>query len=239
MARTIVDLSREISHMMPVANPHINQVPAFWDRLTHASTKGTMGERHQLPHPGFPDRRTRRHPCGRALPLRSAPERAMSGQAAARHVPDRRRVHRRIPRRAGGIHRRRRSQERTGKGRPVDQEGRHLPLLAELLRAQGRAQLAARVRRPRLGRGAVAGGPGRRQHRLRMRQHRQLRGHARSTRSPPSLRTARAAIAASSTRKTSPISTRWWASASSTSACRCRLVGGTGCPFGQSAMLDA
>jgi kynurenine formamidase len=40
MARTIVDLSREIYHMMPVANPHINQVPAFWDRLTHESTKG-------------------------------------------------------------------------------------------------------------------------------------------------------------------------------------------------------
>src|SRR5262249_60648718 len=40
MARVLVDLSREISHMMPVANPHINQVPAFWDRLTHASTKG-------------------------------------------------------------------------------------------------------------------------------------------------------------------------------------------------------
>ena len=40
MARKLVDLSREISHMMPVANPHINQVPAFWDRLTHESTKG-------------------------------------------------------------------------------------------------------------------------------------------------------------------------------------------------------
>jgi kynurenine formamidase len=40
MARTLVDLSREISHMMPVANPHINQVPAFWDRLTHQGSKG-------------------------------------------------------------------------------------------------------------------------------------------------------------------------------------------------------
>ena len=40
MPRRIVDLSREIYHMMPVANPHINQVPAFWDRLTHATTKG-------------------------------------------------------------------------------------------------------------------------------------------------------------------------------------------------------
>ena len=40
MARALVDLSREISHMMPVANPHINQVPAFWDRLTHAGSKG-------------------------------------------------------------------------------------------------------------------------------------------------------------------------------------------------------
>jgi kynurenine formamidase len=40
MARALVDLSREISHMMPVANPHINQVPAFWDRLTHTGTKG-------------------------------------------------------------------------------------------------------------------------------------------------------------------------------------------------------
>jgi len=26
--------------MMPVANPHINQVPAFWDRMTHAESKG-------------------------------------------------------------------------------------------------------------------------------------------------------------------------------------------------------
>ncbi len=40
MGRVIVDLSREISHMMPVANPHINQVPAFWDRLTHESLRG-------------------------------------------------------------------------------------------------------------------------------------------------------------------------------------------------------
>ena len=40
MPRRIVDLSREIYHMMPVANPHINQVPAFWDRMTHATTKG-------------------------------------------------------------------------------------------------------------------------------------------------------------------------------------------------------
>lgn len=40
MARKIVDLSRKISHMMPVANPHVNQVPAFWDRLTHESQKG-------------------------------------------------------------------------------------------------------------------------------------------------------------------------------------------------------
>ena len=40
MARQLVDLSREIAHMMPVANPHMNQVPAFWDRLTHESTKG-------------------------------------------------------------------------------------------------------------------------------------------------------------------------------------------------------
>jgi kynurenine formamidase len=40
MARQLFDLSREIAHMMPVANPHVNQVPAFWDRLTHESTKG-------------------------------------------------------------------------------------------------------------------------------------------------------------------------------------------------------
>ena len=40
MARTLVDLSRAISHMMPVANPHINQVPAFWDRVTHEGMKG-------------------------------------------------------------------------------------------------------------------------------------------------------------------------------------------------------
>jgi len=40
MARTLIDLSRPISHMMPVANPHINQVPAFWDRLNHQSSKG-------------------------------------------------------------------------------------------------------------------------------------------------------------------------------------------------------
>jgi len=40
MARVLVDLSREIAHMMPVANPHINQVPAFWDRLTHEGLKG-------------------------------------------------------------------------------------------------------------------------------------------------------------------------------------------------------
>jgi kynurenine formamidase len=40
MARVLVDLSREIFHMMPVANPHINQVPAFWDRLTHETSKG-------------------------------------------------------------------------------------------------------------------------------------------------------------------------------------------------------
>ena len=40
MGRTLIDLSRAISHMMPVANPHINQVPAFWDRLTHEQTKG-------------------------------------------------------------------------------------------------------------------------------------------------------------------------------------------------------
>ena len=40
MGRKLIDLSREISHMMPVANPHINQVPAFWDRLTHEQTKG-------------------------------------------------------------------------------------------------------------------------------------------------------------------------------------------------------
>jgi kynurenine formamidase len=40
MARILVDLSREISHMMPVANPHINQVPAFWDRVTHDGLSG-------------------------------------------------------------------------------------------------------------------------------------------------------------------------------------------------------
>ena len=40
MTRQLFDLSREIAHMMPVANPHMNQVPAFWDRLTHESTKG-------------------------------------------------------------------------------------------------------------------------------------------------------------------------------------------------------
>ncbi len=40
MARKLVDLSREIYHMMPVANPHINQVPAFWNRMTHAESKG-------------------------------------------------------------------------------------------------------------------------------------------------------------------------------------------------------
>ncbi len=40
MARKLVDLSRPISHMMAVANPHINQVPAFWDRMTHAGSKG-------------------------------------------------------------------------------------------------------------------------------------------------------------------------------------------------------
>jgi kynurenine formamidase len=40
MTRQLFDLSREIAHMMPVANPHVNQVPAFWDRLTHESTKG-------------------------------------------------------------------------------------------------------------------------------------------------------------------------------------------------------
>lgn len=40
MARRLVDLSREIYHMMPVANPQVNQVPAFWDRLNHASSKG-------------------------------------------------------------------------------------------------------------------------------------------------------------------------------------------------------
>lgn len=40
MARQLIDLSREIAHMMPVANPHVNQVPAFWDRLTHEGTRG-------------------------------------------------------------------------------------------------------------------------------------------------------------------------------------------------------
>ncbi|MGE3065111.1 MAG: cyclase family protein [Hyphomicrobiaceae bacterium] len=40
MARKLVDLSRQITHMMPVANPHINQVPAFWDRMTHETSKG-------------------------------------------------------------------------------------------------------------------------------------------------------------------------------------------------------
>lgn len=41
MARRLIDLSRPISHMMPVANPHVNQVPAFWNRLTHETEKGT------------------------------------------------------------------------------------------------------------------------------------------------------------------------------------------------------
>lgn len=40
MARKLVDLSREIHHMMPVANPQFNQVPAFWDRVNHATSKG-------------------------------------------------------------------------------------------------------------------------------------------------------------------------------------------------------
>jgi kynurenine formamidase len=40
MGRRIIDLSRDIAHMMPVANPHVNQVPAFWDRITHESQKG-------------------------------------------------------------------------------------------------------------------------------------------------------------------------------------------------------
>ena len=40
MGRILVDLSRPISHMMPVANPHFNQVPAFWDRVTHAGLQG-------------------------------------------------------------------------------------------------------------------------------------------------------------------------------------------------------
>lgn len=40
MARVLIDLSRKISHMMPVANPHVNQVPAFWDRVTHQGLKG-------------------------------------------------------------------------------------------------------------------------------------------------------------------------------------------------------
>lgn len=37
MARRIIDLSREISHMMPVPNPQFNQAPAIWDRITHGS----------------------------------------------------------------------------------------------------------------------------------------------------------------------------------------------------------
>ncbi|MEF2552622.1 cyclase family protein [Aurantimonas sp. A2-1-M11] len=41
MVRRLIDLSRPISHMMPVANPHVNQVPAFWHRLTHESERGT------------------------------------------------------------------------------------------------------------------------------------------------------------------------------------------------------
>jgi kynurenine formamidase len=40
MGRVLIDLSREISHMMPVANPHVNQVPAFWHRVTHEELKG-------------------------------------------------------------------------------------------------------------------------------------------------------------------------------------------------------
>src|ERR1700730_4960822 len=40
VGRKLIDRSREISHMIPVANPHINQVPAFWDRLTHETSKG-------------------------------------------------------------------------------------------------------------------------------------------------------------------------------------------------------
>jgi len=40
MGRRLIDLTRQISHMMPVANPHVNQVPAFWDRITHDTFKG-------------------------------------------------------------------------------------------------------------------------------------------------------------------------------------------------------
>jgi kynurenine formamidase len=39
--KRIVDLSQPIRHMQPVNNPNSNLKPAFWDRKTHAETKGT------------------------------------------------------------------------------------------------------------------------------------------------------------------------------------------------------
>src|SRR5258708_12504634 len=40
MGRRIIDLRRELAHMMAVANPHVNQMPALWDRITHEGQKG-------------------------------------------------------------------------------------------------------------------------------------------------------------------------------------------------------
>ena len=239
MARTIVDLSREISHMMPVANPHINQVPAFWDRMTHASTKGRwesdisfhirdflIGEHvgthvdalcHYDPRPDAP--------CLDKLPLDMFLTDA--------------RVHRRLAREARQ-HSSPCAISRTGleKAEADHQEGRHLPLLAGLLRAQGRAQLAARVRRPRLGRGPLARGPRRRQRRLRVREHRQLGGDARSTPSPRSPPIARC-------RDRGVINTENLANLEKVVGKRflyiglpLRLVGGTGCPIRAVAVLD-
>jgi hypothetical protein len=40
MGRRPIDLSRDVSHMTPAPNPHVDQVPALWDRITHEGQKG-------------------------------------------------------------------------------------------------------------------------------------------------------------------------------------------------------
>lgn len=46
--KKIVDLSQTISHMQYVNNPGTNQRPAFWDRITHETTKGTFLKEPEL-----------------------------------------------------------------------------------------------------------------------------------------------------------------------------------------------
>ena len=173
MRRVIVDLSREISHMMPVANPHINQVPAFWDRITHETMKGKfahadisfhirdflIGEHvgthvdalcHYDPSPDAP--------CLDKMPLETFMTDGVCVDVS--HVE---------PKSFITVEDLKNGLEKAGLN---VQKGDTFLYWQNYYASPARAELAAGIRWARLGRGAVARGSRRRQYRLRVRQHR-------------------------------------------------------------------